>query len=353
MIADDKLTIVIPAYNEAAVIGKVIARTRATKPSCDIVVVDDGSTDGTAQVAEQAGARVVRHPYNKGNGAAVKTGIRAARGEVVLLLDADGQHSPEDINRLLEHMGPYDLVVGARTSGSQGSTHRNFANWVYNSLASYLVEMKVPDLTSGFRCFKRDKVMEFLHLLPNGFSYPTTTTMSFIKSGYNVQFVPIQAKKRVGKSKIRIWRDGVKFITIILKIITLFNPIKVFLPIAAVWFLAGMVYGMANVFTQGKIPNGAVLLISMSVIIFLSGLISEQIASLRFERTSAASMSAPSGQQFTGQSSMTSSQIENWATERPPTISETVAQTDLNPIATLTTEKPNEPRPILSDESRI
>jgi glycosyltransferase involved in cell wall biosynthesis len=294
MIEDSKLTIVIPAYNEEEVIGRVVARTRATKPECEIIVVDDGSTDRTSVVAEQAGARVVRHPYNKGNGASVKTGIRAARGEVILLLDADGQHSPEEIDRLLEYIGPFDLVVGSRTRESDTEKFRDFGNWVFSRLASYLVEMKVPDPTSGFRCFKRDKVMEFIHLLPNQYSYPTTTTMSFIKAGYNVKHVPIKFERRQGgKSHLRPWRDGVKFITIILKMITLFNPIKVFLPLAFGWFVLGAVYGLLNFGLNGKIPNGAALLISVSVLIFLTGLISEQIAALRFERSGLRDLSAP------------------------------------------------------------
>jgi glycosyltransferase involved in cell wall biosynthesis len=288
MIDESKLTIVIPAYNEEANIAQVVRRTRATKPLCEVIVVDDGSTDRTPLEAEAAGARVVRHPYNKGNGAAVKTGIRAARGEVILLLDADGQHSPEDIDRLLEHIGPYDLVVGARTPDSDSARTRDFGNWVFRTLASYLVEMKVPDPTSGFRCFKRDKVMDFIHLLPNQYSYPTTTSLSFIKAGYNVKHVPIKAHRRQGgKSHIRPWRDGVKFVTIILRMITLFNPIKIFMPLAFIWFMLGVVYGLGNYFfAGGKIPNGSVLLISISVLIFLSGLISEQIAALRFERNS-------------------------------------------------------------------
>ncbi|MEI6046157.1 MAG: glycosyltransferase family 2 protein [Chloroflexota bacterium] len=294
MIADNKLTIVIPAYNEEAVIGNVVSRTRATRPKCEILVVDDGSTDQTAVEASRAGARVVRHPYNKGNGAAVKTGIRAARGEVILLLDADGQHSPENIDRLLEYIGPYDLVVGSRTSDSATHGYRNFGNWVFSSLASYLVEMKVPDPTSGFRCFKRDKVMDFIHLLPNQYSYPTTTTMSFIKAGYNVKHVPLRFERRQGgKSHIRPLRDGIKFITIILKMITLFNPIKVFLPLALAWFVMGTFYGLLNFFLNGKIPNGSVLLISISVLIFLAGLISEQIAALRFERSGIRDLSPP------------------------------------------------------------
>jgi len=297
MIADHKLTIIIPAYNEEAVIGRVVKRTRTAKPGCEIIVVDDGSTDRTPIIAEQAGARVVRHPYNKGNGAAVKTGIRAARGEVILLLDADGQHSPENIDRLLEHIGPYDLVVGARTGDSDTAKFRDFGNWVFSKLATYLVEMKVPDPTSGFRCFKRDKVLEFIHLLPNSYSYPTTTTMSFIKAGYNVKHVPLKFERRQGgKSHVRPWRDGLKFITIIIKMITLFNPIKIFMPLALVWFLTGSVYGLLNFFLNGKIPNGAVLLISVSVLIFLTGLISEQIAALRFERSNLRELSPPPSQ---------------------------------------------------------
>lgn len=295
MIEESKLTIVIPAYNEEANIGGVVRRVRAMKPQCEIIVVDDGSTDRTSFEAEAAGARVIRQPYNKGNGAAVKSGIRAAQGEVILLLDADGQHSPEDIDRLLEHIGPYDLVVGARTRDSDSARYRDFGNWVFRTLASYLVEMKVPDPTSGFRCFKRDKVMDFIHLLPNQYSYPTTTTMSFIKAGYSVKHVPIKAHKRQGgKSHIRPWRDGVKFITIILRMITLFNPIKIFMPVAFLWFLVGAIYGLVNFFfANGKIPNGSVLLISISVLIFLSGLISEQIAALRFERNALRDMLPP------------------------------------------------------------
>lgn len=323
MISDDKLTIVIPAYNEEANIRKVVGRVKAAKPNCEVLVIDDGSTDRTAVEAESAGARVVRHPYNKGNGASVKTGIRAAKGEVIQLLDADGQHSPEEIDRLLEYIGPYDLVVGARTRESDTSSLRDLGNWVFKTLASYLVEMKVPDPTSGFRCFKRDKVLEFMHLLPNQYSYPTTTTMSFIKAGYNVKHVPIKFERRMGgKSHLRPWRDGIKFITIILKMITLFNPIKVFMPLALIWFLTGAIYGLVNFFLNGKIPNGSVLLISVSVLIFLTGLISEQIASLRFERSSTRDFGPPSPtarpnlQEQTGEYNLKMPQVEEKSRER-------------------------------------
>jgi glycosyltransferase involved in cell wall biosynthesis len=279
------LSIVIPAYNEGDAVGAVIAKLRALRPEAEIVVVDDGSKDDTAQVAAEAGARVVRHPYNKGNGAAVKTGLRNARGDVVLLLDADGQHPAEDIEHVLAGMGEYDLVVGARTRQSETSWLRDLGNGIFNGLGSYLAGRKIPDLTSGFRAMKRDLVMEFIHLLPNLYSYPTTTTLSFIKAGYNVQFVPITARKGTGRSNTKIIRDGIRAIVIIFRMITLFAPMKIFLPLSAVLFVLGIVYGLVNIFIWGlgRIPNGSVLLILSSLFIFLFGLISEQIAAMRFE----------------------------------------------------------------------
>jgi glycosyltransferase involved in cell wall biosynthesis len=279
------LSIVIPAYNEGDAVGAVIGKLRALRPEAEIVVVDDGSKDDTAQAAAEAGARVVRHPYNKGNGAAVKTGLRNARGDVVLLLDADGQHPAEDIEHVLAGVGEYDLVVGARTRQSETSWVRDLGNGIFNGLGSYLAGRKIPDLTSGFRAMKRDLVMEFIHLLPNLYSYPTTTTLSFIKAGYNVQFVPITARKGTGRSNTKIIRDGIRAIVIIFRMITLFAPMKIFLPLSAVLFVLGILYGLVNIFIWGlgRIPNGSVLLILSSLFIFLFGLISEQIAAMRFE----------------------------------------------------------------------
>jgi glycosyltransferase involved in cell wall biosynthesis len=265
----------------------VIAKARALRPQAEILVVDDGSQDDTPQVALAAGARVIRHPYNKGNGAAVKTGLRNAHGEVVLLLDADGQHPPEDIERVLAGIGEYDLVVGARTRDSESARIRDFGNAVFNNLATYLSGRRIPDLTSGFRAMKRDMVLEFIHLLPNLYSYPTTTTLAFIKAGYNVQFVPIRARKGTGRSNTKILRDGVRAVVIIMRMITLFAPMKIFLPISLALFVLGVVYGVANIFIWGisRIPNGSVLLILSSLFIFLFGLISEQIAAMRFENS--------------------------------------------------------------------
>src|SRR5438874_2446980 len=281
------LSVVIPAYNEGDAIHKVIAKIRELRPDAEIVVVDDGSKDNTAQVALEAGARVLRHPYNKGNGAAVKTGLRNAHGEVVLLLDADGQHPPEDIERVLAGIGEYDLVVGARTRDSESAWIRDFGNAVFNNLATYLSGRKIPDLTSGFRAMKRDLILEFIHLLPNLYSYPTTSTLAFIKAGYNVQFVPIKARKGTGRSNTRILRDGTRAVVTILRMITLFAPMKIFLPISVALFVLGVLYGIVNIFLWGinRIPNGSVLLILSSLFIFLFGLISEQIAAMRFENS--------------------------------------------------------------------
>ncbi len=279
------LSVVIPAYNEGDSVDRVIYKIRELRPLAEIIVVDDGSRDDTADAARRAGARVIRHPYNKGNGAAVKTGLRAARGDVVLLLDADGQHPPEDIKRVLAPIGEYDLVVGARTRQSQSAFIRDVGNSIFNSLASYLAGRSIPDLTSGFRAMKRDMIMEFIHLLPNLYSYPTTSTLAFLKAGYNVEFVPIVARKGTGRSNTKIFRDGTRAIVIILRIITLFAPMKIFLPLSIILFLGGVVYGLANIFLAGisRIPNGSVLLILSSLFIFLFGLISEQIAAMRFE----------------------------------------------------------------------
>jgi glycosyltransferase involved in cell wall biosynthesis len=272
-----QVTVVIPAFNEQEAIADVVGRVRGRGAWREVLVVDDGSTDLTAERAAGAGARVVRHPYNKGNGAAVKTGIREAKGDVVLLMDADGQHDPEDMARLVAGVGVHDMVIGARASKDQSAT-RALGNAVFRALASWLTGRLIPDLTSGFRAARRDLLVEILHLLPNGFSYPTTSCLVFMKAGYNVTFVPVTAHPRVGTSKIRVVRDGVRFILIILKIITLYSPLKVFFPISAVSFLLGLLYGIWNVAVHGKIPMGSALLIQLAVVVFLFGLISEQIA---------------------------------------------------------------------------
>lgn len=271
--------------NEATAIALVVSSLRGAAAWHQIIVVDDGSDDDTADRARQAGACVIVHPYNKGNGAAVKTGIRHATGEFVLIIDADGQHPPEDARRIAARLGTYDLVVGARAAATQATAPRRAGNAILNGLASYLTSRPIPDLTSGFRGARTACLREFLHLLPNGFSTPTTTTLAFIKAGYNVAFEPIHARRRAGRSKIRFAHDGARFLLILLKIITLFSPLRIFLPVSALSFISGAIYGVWNLAITGKIPNGSVILILFAVVVFLVGLVSEQIASLRFDRS--------------------------------------------------------------------
>jgi len=271
------VSVVIPAYNEEQAIGPLVEEILGQQAWREVLVVDDASTDKTAERAAEAGARIVRHPYNKGNGAAVKTGIREAQGDVVLLMDADGQHAPGEMASLIAPLGPHDMVIGAR-AGKQ-SLPRALANGVFNMLASYLTSRRIPDLTSGFRAARRDRLLDILHLLPNGFSYPTTSCLAFLKAGYNVTFVPVRVRARVGRSKIRPLRDGVRFLLIILKIATLYSPLKIFFPLSAVSFLLGIAYASWNVVYHGKINTGAGLLIQLAVVVFLFGLLSEQIAS--------------------------------------------------------------------------
>jgi glycosyltransferase involved in cell wall biosynthesis len=273
-----EVSVVIPAFNEDAAIAGVVEGILAKGAFREVLVVDDASSDATAARAEGAGARVVRHPYNKGNGAAVKTGIREAKGDVVLLLDADGQHDPAEIHKVIEPIGLHDMVIGARAASDQ-SLVRALGNATFRSLAGWLTGRPIPDLTSGFRAAKREALLDILHLLPNGFSYPTTSCLAFLKAGRNVAFVPITARRRVGTSKIRVLRDGVRFLLIIFKVVTLYSPLRVFFPIALVSFLAGLAYAVWNVRLEGKIPMGAALLIQLAVVVFLFGLISEQIAS--------------------------------------------------------------------------
>ena len=279
----ESTSVVIPAFNEAASVGRIVSDLRAAAPWHEIVVVDDGSADATAAEASTAGARVIRHPYNKGNGAAVKSGIRRATGTFVLIVDADGQHPAADATRLVADLDAYDLVVGARMSHTQAGAARRAGNAFLNWIASYLTEQPIPDLTSGFRAARRECLLEFLHLLPNGFSTPTTTTLAFMKAGYSVRFVPIEAGRRQGESKIRLGADGVGFLLILLKVITIFSPLRIFLPISAASFLVGAGYALWTIVTQSHVTNSSVLLILFSVVVLFVGLISEQISSLRFE----------------------------------------------------------------------
>lgn len=283
-----EISIIIPVFNEAEKLVELLNNIRALQlASSEIIVIDDGSTDGSADAAMAGGANVIRHPYNIGNGAAIKSGIRAAHGRLLVLMDGDGQHRPEDIPKLIAESRNYHMVVGARAKGSKRRFHRYIANVVYNLLASYVTRFKVKDLTSGFRLLSRLDAVRFIDLLPNTFSYPTTLTLAFLRSGLTVKYVPIQTLYRAGQSKISLVTDGVRFLLIITKIATLFSPFRVFLPVSLFFFFGGIANYAYTFITQHRFTNMSVFLLTTAVIIFMLGLISEQIALLRMERQSA------------------------------------------------------------------
>lgn len=281
------LSIVIPAKNEASGLEMMLPRLRQMYPQAEVILVNDGSDDATAEVANSHGARVINHPYSKGNGAAIKSGARAASGDVLVFIDGDGQHDPADIARLLERMEEgYDLVVGAREGiSSQAGLARWGANGLYNRLSSWMVGQDIKDLTSGLRAVNREKFLEFLYLLPNGFSYPTTSTMAFFRAGYSVAFVPIVVAKRIGKSHIRIGRDGVRFFLIIFKIGTLYSPLKIFFPTSVLLAGLGLLNYAYSYFASGRFTNMSTMLLLTAVTVFLIGLVSEQMTNLTYQKS--------------------------------------------------------------------
>lgn len=278
------ISIVIPARNEAASLESLLPALVAAQPDAEIIVVNDGSSDATLEVCARHPVRVVSHPYPKGNGAAIKSGARAARGKVLVFMDADGQHRPEDVASLLEKFREgYDMVVGARKSGSHAGVHRAVANDAFSRFASWMVMQTVEDLTSGFRVVKASKFRKFLYLLPNGFSYPTTITMSFFRAGYSVGYVPIHTPRRLGTSHIRPIRDGVRFLLIIIKVGTLYSPQRLFLPISASFFLTGLFYYGYTYWSSGRFTNMTALLFISAILTFLIGIVSEQISALHYK----------------------------------------------------------------------
>ncbi len=305
-------SIILPAKNEAESLKILLPKLTKAHPHAEIIVVNDGSTDDTLFICEENNVNVVSHPYGIGNGAAIKSGARQATGDVLVFMDADGQHKPEDINRLLHKVDEgYDLVVGARSKTSQASIARGFANGLYNKLASYVTSRPIEDLTSGFRAAKADKFKEFIYLLPNGFSYPTTSTMAFFRAGYAVTYIPIEAPKRIGKSHINLMRDGVRFVLIIFKIGTLYSPLKIFLPMALAFISTGISYYLYTYLTAGRFTNMSALMFTTGTLMFFMGLISEQITALLYKTETALTPSSLTPQNAMKTTDQTVMEVEN------------------------------------------
>lgn len=280
----DDVSIVIPAKNEATSLRKLLPKIRELMPNAEVIVVDDGSTDETNSVSREAGITVRQHIHSLGNGAAIKSGARLASRDIVIFMDGDGQHNPELIDPLLKDLRRgFDMVIGSRKHGSHASKGRLLANYIYNKLASYMTGNQVKDLTSGFRAVRREKFLDFLHLLPNGFSYPTTITMAFFRAGFSINYIPIDSPPRTGKSHIRPTRDGIRFLLIIFKVATLYSPLKIFFPTSAAIFGTGVLYYAYTFATQQRFTNMSALLFTTAVIVFLIGLVSEQITQLMYK----------------------------------------------------------------------
>ncbi len=282
-IQSPRISIVLPCYNEKNNLPSILEDLSTQYPEAEIIVVDDGSTDNSATVAQELGVKTILHPRNMGNGASIKTGARNATGDIIVFMDTDGQHKPVDIQRLLDKLDEgYDMVVGARTSDTHANFWRLFANTFYNKLASFMTGFTIKDLTSGFRAVKADKFRKFLYLLPNGFSYPTTSTMAFFRSGFPIAYIPISALQREGKSKIRLLKDGTRFLIIIMKVGALFSPMRLFLPVSALFFLIASIYYAYTFYTAERFTNMSALLYITSLLTFLIGIVSEQISSLHY-----------------------------------------------------------------------
>jgi len=276
-----KISVIIPAYNEEKSIGQVLAGLKKLEKDYEVIVVDDGSEDNTYSIAKDSGVKAIRHPYNKGYGAAIKTGVRAAVSDVIFLMDADTQHNPEDIPRLCEYLDDFDMIVGERARGSNAPLERRFGKWALRRVAIFLARMDIPDLNSGFRAIKKDIMLKFIHILPDTFSLSTTITLAVIKGGYNVKYVPIKTEKRVGRSSLNIFRDGYRSLLLILSTIALFDPLRVFAPLAVLLFVPGFIYTAYQLILFHNVPDSGILLVISGMLIFFFGILAEQISQMR------------------------------------------------------------------------
>lgn len=285
MVDFKSVSIVIPAYNEESSITELIKRIFAVSKDFELIVSSDGSTDATVRLAKDAGAIVVEHPYNVGNGAAVKDGALRATRDYIVFMDADLQHQPDDVVQLLQYLPEYDMVIGARTKESMTDLHRNIGNKILIKIAENISGHKINDLTSGFRAVKKELFLKFMHLYPLRYSYPTTSTLAFLSAGYFVKYVPLSSiQKRIhGESNIRPLKDGMRFIHIILRVIMTFHPMKIFLPITLTLFLGGIAVSVYQLLQVGGIRSSSIILLLSSVIVFLNGMLAEQISQIRRE----------------------------------------------------------------------
>ncbi len=281
---EHSVTVIVPALNEAGAIGQVVRDLAARYPEYEILVIDDGSTDNTGQLAASAGARVVRHEWNRGYGASLKTGCRQARGEIVVCFDGDGQHDPDDVERLVEEIGPHDMVVGTRSRDSYEPLIRRPGKLILAAFANFLAGVKIPDVNSGFRAFRRDVILRYLHLMPPGFSFSTTSTFAMLKSGRPVKWVPIRAKRRIGTSSVSQVRHGLQTLLLMIRLTTLFEPLKVFLPVSGAFLLVAIGFLIANLLAGRNMPQTSVIMSVSCIMVFLMGLVMDQVAAIRREK---------------------------------------------------------------------
>ncbi|MCK5602424.1 glycosyltransferase family 2 protein [Candidatus Pacearchaeota archaeon] len=286
-----KLSVIVPAYNVKDSIGKFLEELKKyiyndKKNSYEIIVVDDGSNDGTGEILDRfEGIKVFHHMYNHGYGAALKTGFKNASGDIVIIMDSDGQHLPEDIPKFLEQIGNFDMVVGKRNRIVHSPWWRLPGKWFIECLASYLIKKRIPDLNSGFRAVWKESALKYLHLCPNGFSFSTTITLVFFNRGHSIGYVPIVSSKRRGSSRSTVSPlTGFETILLVLRIMTLFNPLRVFLPVSFVAVLIGILWGGQYVLMKRGVSVGSLLLVVTGILVFFFGLLADQIAELRKEK---------------------------------------------------------------------